>query len=376
LAVQPVTFIDSETSTEIQQALEGGSPARRLAALWYTTDALLTGQYSEDQIWTFGEIINQLAADIERRARATLAERLCRSPNSPRHTIRELAFDDAIEVSGPVLAYSERLDDAALTAVARTKGQQHLRAIAGRTSLSETVTDILVERGDRDVVRRVVDNEGARFSTSGFFNLVKRCDNDAILVESLGNRKDIPRHLFLQLIARASEEVKARLCALLPNSRREVAHVVADVTGAVQATVGPASREFYEARRALTGLHRVGRLGERELIGFIRARQHLETILALSLLTGLSVDAVERVFVGQDTQMVLLIAKAADLSWSTVKALLLSFPNSANLSENELSEVLRRFTRLSAQAAREVIDFFETRRRKASSPVAYRGIAS
>ena len=45
------------------------------------------------------------------------------------------------------------------------------KAIAQRTTLSERLTDILVERGNDHVATAVTANEGARFSETGFRTL-------------------------------------------------------------------------------------------------------------------------------------------------------------------------------------------------------------
>ncbi len=68
--------------------------------------------------------------------------------------IHTLAFDDVIEVAEPVLTQSPRLDDDALIENARTKSQAHLLAISRRAHLSGAVTDVLVERGNMEVVAR------------------------------------------------------------------------------------------------------------------------------------------------------------------------------------------------------------------------------
>ena len=49
-------------------------------------------------------------------------------------------------------------------------------AISQRKSLHEDVTDVLVSRGNREVVRSVARNSGARFSDSGFWRLVQRTE--------------------------------------------------------------------------------------------------------------------------------------------------------------------------------------------------------
>ena len=88
-------------------------------------------------------------------------------PNAPVGVIRILALDDDIEVARPVLKNSSRLDDSDLIAAAGSKGQLHLAAIAQRRTLSEAVTDVLVERGNKYVAHSV-RTRGARFSDAGF----------------------------------------------------------------------------------------------------------------------------------------------------------------------------------------------------------------
>ena len=76
--------------------------------------------------------------------------------------MRALAFDNAIDVAGPILIKSEQLDDPTLVENASEKSQEHLLAISRRRSLSESVTDVLVTRGDQQVLLSAVGNEGAK----------------------------------------------------------------------------------------------------------------------------------------------------------------------------------------------------------------------
>ena len=139
---------------ELEVAVSRGSAESRQRALWYATDLLIAGRYTEDEIWIFGEVIGRLEHEIEVAARAQLAKRLARVDNAPVAVINKLAFDDSIEVAGPVLRHSERLDTRALVANARSKSQQHLLAISKRRSISEDVTDVLVTRGIRRLFAR------------------------------------------------------------------------------------------------------------------------------------------------------------------------------------------------------------------------------
>ena len=75
----------------------------------------------------------------------------------------------------------------------------HLHAIALRRTISEVISDILIERGDSKVVHTVAKNAGARISDGSFRELVARSVDDAELALDVGKRRDIPRHHFLKL---------------------------------------------------------------------------------------------------------------------------------------------------------------------------------
>ena len=68
---------------ELDESMSRGSEESRLRALWHATDVLIAGQYSEPDIWTFGEVIERLARGIELAARAELARRLAHSAKCP-----------------------------------------------------------------------------------------------------------------------------------------------------------------------------------------------------------------------------------------------------------------------------------------------------
>ena len=61
---------------QLDEAILRGTPESRARALRHTTDLLISGGYSEEEISTFGEVIGRLADEIEVAARAQLARRL------------------------------------------------------------------------------------------------------------------------------------------------------------------------------------------------------------------------------------------------------------------------------------------------------------
>jgi hypothetical protein len=68
---------------ELEVAVSRGSAESRRRALWYATDLLIAGRFTDDEIWMFGEVIGRLEQEIEVAARAQLAKRLARTDNAP-----------------------------------------------------------------------------------------------------------------------------------------------------------------------------------------------------------------------------------------------------------------------------------------------------
>ena len=196
---------------ELELAIAHGSPQRRAEMLLAVTDLFVQGsvQFSNDEIAVFDDVITRMALEIEVSVGSLLAQRLAPIAKAPPKIIRMLASDDEIRVAYPVLVQSELLDEDTLTQLARSKTQAHLQAISQRKSLSEIITDVLVERGNKQVVLSATMNPGAKFSSMGFSRLVKRSSGDDALAACVGSRPDIPRHLFLALLATASELVRS-----------------------------------------------------------------------------------------------------------------------------------------------------------------------
>jgi hypothetical protein len=347
---------------DLDDAVLRGTAESRLRALWHTTDLLIAGRYSEDEIWTFGEVIGRLADEIEVAARAQLAKRLARFDDAPVNIIHKLAFDDSIDVAGPVLQESSRLEAYALVANVCTKGQSHLLAISKRKSLEETVTDVLVTRGDREVVSSVANNHGARFSDFGFLHMIQRAEGDSILAEQLGLRKDIPRQLFQQLIAKASDDVKQRLEGERPDMADQIQTSVTDVVGDLQSKFGPVSRSHYVAKRLVTTQHQQGNLNEDSISGYARFHKFDEVTIGLSLLCALPGDVIERALVDRNREMLLVLAKALDFSWATTMSLLFLGAKDHRITGKDLGDMEREYGRLNVETSRSVLQFYQSRK--------------
>jgi hypothetical protein len=351
---------------QLERALAAGTNAQRITMLSRVTDLFVegAGRYSAGQINLFDEVIIKLATAIEAKARAKLSSRLAPFHNAPLGVVRMLAFDDNIEVARPVLTGSERLDDADLVANASNKSQQHLAAIAERKSLSEAVTEVLVARGDRQVVSSVAKNAGARFSDAGFRMLVKRASGDDALAMHVGARRDVPRQHVLRLLQEASAAVRDRLEAENPDACGAVESVLGEVVGGIRSETRKVSPEHAAARSRVEELHQARRLGETEVYGFARERKFEETVIALSLSCGVEIDVVERALLDPSHDMALIFARLAGYSSTTAKAILLLKTADRGISAQDLDQALTSYGRLQTETARRVLGFYRTRQNR------------
>ena len=270
---------------ELEDVIQHGSQDKRAATVKRIANLFIDGapHFNEDHIGLFDDVLCRLIVEIETKARAEMAQTLAPLANAPIELMRQLAHDDDIAVAGPVLTQSVRLKETELVELARTKGQAHLAVIAGREGIGEAVTDVLVRRGDAEVMHNVADNQTARLSEGGFSALVKRAEGDGDLAEKVGQRPDIPAHLFRDLLMRATAVVQQRLLqAAKPETRSEIQRVLEKVSKEFDNSAPV--RDYAAAQRAVLALHQTGSLGEPELAEFAKDKKFEETVATLGLL--------------------------------------------------------------------------------------------
>jgi hypothetical protein len=341
---------------ELISPVATASAKHRLKVIDRITDLFAAGSrsYSYEQISLFDDVLRRLSADIEVEARAKLAQRLAGMGSAPPKLVRSLAFDDEIEVAGPVLVHSEQLTDDDLVENATIKSQDHLLAIAQRLKLSEAVTDVLVDRGDDRVVHKVVRNKGARFSLAGYGKLTSRARYDRRLTLALGERSDLPRQYFLKLLEAASSTVRAKLEAAHPHAVAAIRDTVDDVATKMQREVRKTSQAHVAAVREAKRRFNVRPISEASVHGPAHAQDFEKTVVALSRLGVFSVDLVERALLDEGEDMVLLLAKAAGCSWTTARELLLMYAANRSLKPDDITLAFERYRKLSQQTARVV----------------------
>jgi uncharacterized protein (DUF2336 family) len=275
--------------------------------------------------------------------------------------LHKLAFDDSIHVAAPILLESERLEPYAMVANVCLKSQMHLLAISKRETLVEMVTDMLVTRGNPEVVTSVASNNGARFSEDGFRHMIAQAESNSVLAERLGLRKDVPRDVFEQLVAKASDEVKKRLQRERPDMVKPIQSAVANVASELQSRLGPASKSYVSAKQAVTALHRLGKLNESSVSGYARTRKIDEVTISLSLLGTLPEDLIGRALQDANRETLLTIARALRFSWDTTMSLLFLGAKDHRIPSTELKDLKDEYGRLNIEKSRGMLKSYQSR---------------
>ena len=347
----------------LDEIVRHGDPKRRAEAARRITELFLQGaaNFRSDHVDLFDGVLIGLVPHTALAARADLAERLSVLANAPRGLVGQLAREDEISIAGPLLRRSPVIDEQALIEIARIKGQGHLLAMSERSTLSPGITDVIVRRGDREVVRRAAGNAGALFSLTGYSALIKRAGHDGVLTLTVGQRDDLSGPQLKDLLAGSIEIVRRRLFDVVkPGRQAAIKQAMSEISG-VLAQV-ESHRDFAPAQRTILALHSAGKLDEAALLGFAKAYKYEESVVALSAMSGVKIATLDQLITGERYDPILIVGKAVDLEWATVRALILLRlgPNRVP-TPMDIESARVNFARLMPSTAERVVSFWQTR---------------
>lgn len=196
-------------------------------------------------------ILFHLAKDVEAVVRKALAETVAESPNLPKTLAIDLAEDD-IDIARPILEKCRVLEDPELVSIIQAQAMYHALAVAGRETVSDVVSDALIDTENIDAIVRLLSNSGAQFSEQGLCRLA----DDFSGVSSIQNRliklPDLPAAVVERLIdgigdALEWDLVKSR--SIAPTEAREIAKAMKSQAAKSIATRGGVEQATAAAMR-------------------------------------------------------------------------------------------------------------------------------
>lgn len=149
-------------------------------------------------------ILHSIVREIEMSVRKGMAQQLAGMTDAPEDLIRILANDE-IEVAYPVLTESGLLKDTDLIEIIKHRTMEHQLAVAIRQSISEEVSQALVETGNERVVVTLLKNQNARISQTTMDYLVEQSKRVDSFQEPVLHRQelrpDLAERMFLWVSA-------------------------------------------------------------------------------------------------------------------------------------------------------------------------------
>ena len=347
----------------LDEIVKHGDPKRRAVVVSRIAELFLSGaaNFRSDHVELFDSILIGLVPHAALAARADLAERLSILANAPRGLVGQLAREDEISIAGPLLRRSPVIGEDVLIEIASLKGQSHLLAMSERSTLSADLTDVIVHRGDRDVVRRAAGNAGALFSETGYSVLIRRASQDSVLTLAVGQREDISGEQLKDLLAGSIGIVRRRLLeAVKPDRQADIKRALNEISGIPERF--PGRRDFARAQRTILALQGTGELTEAALLGFAKAYKYEESIVTLSAMSGVKIGTLDQLIEGDRYDPILMIGKVIGLEWATVRALiLLRLGPNRIVATVDIESARVNFARLMPSTAERVVDFWKTR---------------
>jgi len=305
------------------------------------------------------DILEKLIGEVSHDIRVRLSQRLAGASNIPRELALLLANDE-IDIAAPILMQCKALQQVDLIEVIHQRSRQHMLAIAMRRDLTYQVSDALVDSGDTDVIRTLLENADAQLSEATLAYIVEQSRTIDDFQGPLVRRDDLPRDLAVKMCYWVSAALRLFILDKFKIDANELDDLLEPTLhDEVKALEGrPAENEAGE--RLVGELRRSGNLTPRFMIQTLRRGevQLFEAILAE--LSQLRVSLVRRLLYEDGGEGLAMMIRAIDLAREEFATIFLlsrkTRPGSAITDPVSLGTALAFFDRITPENAKQVIN--------------------
>jgi uncharacterized protein (DUF2336 family) len=335
------------------------------------TDMFMTApeSLSEREVSYFGDIMGGMVGHVETMVRQHLSETIATVENAPRDLIVSLASDE-IEVALPVLSGSQVLQDEDLIKIAENKSQDHLNAISKRPTVSESVTDVLVVKGDDQVLGTLAGNNGARFSRDGMETIIERAKDNDDLNQTLSERTDVPDDLAQDMFWRVSWAIREQILASDENlNDQQVDELIeeAEQWFAEQKE----KRSIDPAENFVIRKEKLGQLDAGLLLGLVRQSKMPEFVAGLGRLANVDIDTVRQAVFDESAEKLAVICKAIDVNYDIFGEIVYCVNMEEERAGPDMEDLLGVYNRITPQIAQKSLRYLRNRKNlmnKVSAP--------
>ena len=259
-----------------------------------------------------------------------------------------------------MLQNSEVLQDDDLVEIVEKNSQEHLNAIAQRTSVGETVTDVLVKKGDDTVLGTLADNNGAQFSRNGMETIVERAKDNDDLELSLVKRKDVPADLAQDMFWRVSSAMREKILnANEGMDESQVDELFQEAEKWFAEQKGKASLD--QAEKFIVRKEKMDQLDAGLLLTQIRQDKLPEFVAGLGRLANINTDIVRQAVFDPESEKLAIICKAAEIDFDVFGEFIYCINLNAETEEKDMEALLGVYQRIDTKIAQRTLRFLRTR---------------
>lgn len=260
------------------------------------------------------EALGALALDEVLKVRLALSSVLKDYADAPPDVVTRLAKDVERQVSEPILRYCMALpDDALLEILKEHPASWMIGAIAGRPQISGPVSGAIIDTGDREAGRILIENAGANISLDQLRHIVDEARRYPEWQKPVAMRKNLPTEIAYELIGFVDQSVRSVLLERT-DFPADMSEKLAEI---VKRRVEFGKETGETPQEKVARYFREGRINE-ELIGdALAVRDYLFVKLVLSGILLIPLSSVEGIFETKSAKAITAMCWKSGLSMRT-----------------------------------------------------------
>jgi uncharacterized protein (DUF2336 family) len=340
------------------------SSDRRRELLRGVTDLFLEdpGSYTNLESTHFSDIMGTVARSLEAHVRADLSRRLATVAEAPRDLVTQLANDE-ISVATPILESSLALTEEDLLDIIRQCSNAHRTAVAGRPDVNETISDALVDHGDDEVVKALIQNESAQIGQKTIAKVVDRAAKNEQLQEPLIDRQDLPPDVLHDMFWVVSTKLRSRILERSADLDPEIVdRVLAQTERKIMKDANRRTEERSRAQQFIDRKVELRELSETLLVNLIRAKRVPELICGFARLAKIDDETAERILRDPSGEGLAIACKATRLDRQTFSTLALLGAQKKKRTVEATRDLLDIYDQIPQDMAQRAMRFWRVRR--------------
>jgi uncharacterized protein (DUF2336 family) len=316
---------------------------------------------SDRESHLFGDVLQLVAAEMQDDVLAELAERFADADDAPVSLMRDLA-NHAFEVAAPILQRSPVLDDQTLLHIIGHHSQHHIKAVAQRDNVSETLSDAIIRHGDDLALDALMRNDGATVSRTSMEVVVDRARRNSFLHESVVTRRDLPLDLLNEMYFVVATSLRDQI--MKRNASVDPTALDAALSKARERLTRAAGDMSAEAKNAMSFImtkKSSGELNARLLVSLYREAKQMHFLYGLAEVTNVDHETVSGMLERQDVEALAMLCRAAQIErplFVTLAVLTCGGENAMDRAE----EFGRMYNNVPVEAAQRAVRFFKVRK--------------